>query len=548
MAPKSDLRDFGVVGQEPVDILTAGDERQYLDAVNTWKGRSVKKGTNKPLSLFNYSGQRVLNIPDGQGGYTAKVIQWNRRKGAHLIPLETYKNSLIKDAKIPKALLNKIKAAEGQLTIQGLGVKTVQPGAAKNFAEWFTNDIMRKQIDERDFWNRLGALYQEYGFEPKTWYGKSSVGRDLSHFHPKIDGGRFTFVEHWLANQSRGAKTFIDKANLKQAQIPVTYEDLFDHYQNIVLGGEKPWYGSLNNLNLDDINALARGEGVPEVALRRQSINQILTEVGNPDIDDTRFLQLDEDYKRLIQTSRGLDYLTADNSHINLERDFKKMQLGANQGTSVGTGFIDQTDPNTGLAPQYVAPEGSDLKGFDVDVDQGGPKADIKGRHILSGGLTIGGLSAGGVAKGLAGEVTPSLLNPKTGHELGVLASGEGDMSNVQGAVQGVGEDLLGGGIVTGGIQLGKFGWKKALSMAGQKGATHFAGKTALGKFVPYIGWGLLAYGAYDTADAFTEGLTGKGLNERIGEQYNNIIEDAFSDNNSIFRRPKPENDIQSTL
>ena len=541
MAPKSDLRDFGVVGEEPTIITNIGGEQQYLDEVNTWKRRSRKKGTNKPLSLYNYPGKRVVEMPNGD----LKVIKWSQKKGAYFEDFETYKNSLIKDAKIPKALLNKIKATEGQLTIQGTGVKTVQHGAAKNFAEWFTNDIMRKQINERDFWNRLGALYQEYGFEPKTWYGKSSVGRDLSHFHPKIDGGRFTFVEHWLANQSRGAKTFIDKANLQQAQIPITYEDLFDHYQNIVLGGEKPWYGSLNNLNLDDINALARGESVPEVALRRQALNQILTEAGNPDIDEARILQLDEDYKRLIQTSIGKDYLTSDNSHINLREDWKMMQANADKGTSIGTGFIDQTDPNTGLAPQYVAPEGSDIKGFDVDVDQGGPKADIKGRHILSGGLTIGGLSAGGIAKGLAGEVTPSLLNPKTGHELGVLASGKGDMSNVQGAVQGVGEDLLGGGIVTGGIQLGKFGWKKALSMAGQKGATHFAGKTALGKFVPYVGWGLLAYGAYDTADAFTEGLTGKGLNKRIGETYQRIIDEEFDLNRKwTDRHSKEEQDI----
>jgi hypothetical protein len=60
----------------------------------------------------------------------------------------------------------------------------------------------------------------------------------------------------------------------------------------------------------------------------------------------------------------------------------------------------------------------------------------------------------------------------------------------------------------------------------------------------------MLAYGLYDTADAFVEGLTKKGLNERIGEQYNNIIEDAFSPENSVFKQRKvePEHDIHGTL
>ena len=65
MAPKSDLRDFGVVGEEPTIITKIGDEQQYLDAVNTWKGKSVKKSTNRPLSLFNYPGKRVVEMPDG---------------------------------------------------------------------------------------------------------------------------------------------------------------------------------------------------------------------------------------------------------------------------------------------------------------------------------------------------------------------------------------------------------------------------------------------------------------------------------------------------
>ena len=296
-------------------------------------------------------------------------------------------------------------------------------------------------------------------------------------------------------------------------------------------------------LNLDDINALGRGEGVPEVVLRRRSLNQILTEamdLRNSDPGSERLLQLNEEYKRLIQTSRGLDYLTADNSHINLETDLDLAIKSRNAGTSIGSGF----DPVEG---QYNPPEGTIYKGYDVDVDQGGPKADIKGRHVLSGGLTIGGLTSG-IGKTLASEAPLSPLNRETAYNVGEGIStyqdtGEVDMANVKGAVSGMGKDILTSAITGGGIKAG-------LKAAATKGATHFGGKALLGKAVPYVGWGMLAYGLYDTADAFVEGLTKKGLNERIGEQYNNIIEDAFSPENSVFKQRKvePEHDIHGTL
>ena len=531
-----DLRDIGVVGQDPLEIQRIGDEQVYLKNVNQWKINSKNKSGN-PLSLHLYKGPRVVQMPNGQ----VKVIKWTKKRGAHFVDFDSYKNSLIKHARIPKQLINKIREAEGQLTLPGTGVKPIQHGSAQGFADWFTQDIMGKQATERDFWNKLGKLYQDYGYEPKKL--RSSVSRDYSHFHPKVRGGRFTFIEHWLVNQSRGANTFIDEANLRQAQIPITYEDLFEHYQNIVLGGEKPWYGSLNNLNLDDINALGRGESVPEVVLRRKSLNQILTEamdLRNSDPGSERLLQLDEEYKRLIQTSRGLDYLTADNSHINLENDLDLAIKSRNAGTSVGSGF----EPVEG---QYDPPEGTIRKGYDVDVDQGGPKADIKGRHILSGGLTIGGLTSG-IGKTLASEAPLSPLNPETAYNVGEgLATyqdtGEVDMANVKGAVSGMGKDILTSAVTGGGI-------KAAFKAAATKGATHFGAKSLVGKAVPYVGWGMLAYGLYDTADAFVEGLTKKGISERIGEQYNNIIEDAFSPENSVFKQRKvePEHDIQGTL
>ena len=291
-----DLRDLSVVGQTPTEIFRAGDEIPYLKAVTDWKRKSVSK-KGKPLSLYAFPGTRVVKFPDG----SVKVIKWTSKRGAHFVPFESYRNSLVKEARIPKQLINKIRAAEGHLTIPGLGMQPIPHGAGEGFAKWFAEDIMGEQLTERDFWNRLGKLYQDYGYEPKTW--RSSVSRDLSHFHPRSKGGRFTFVEHWLVNQSRGARTFIPLGNLKQAQIPITYEDLFDHYRKYVIGNEpKPWYGELNNLNLDDINALARGNSVPEVVTRRNNINRILTQaLAGESVSSDAFLQLNDDYIRLIQ-------------------------------------------------------------------------------------------------------------------------------------------------------------------------------------------------------------------------------------------------------
>lgn len=364
MAEKSDLKDFGVVGQKPVRIERLGDEQVYLKLVNKFKNDSLDT-TGKTRSLYLYKGQRVVEIPDGRGGYKTQVIRWNSKKGAHFVPFEAYKTSLIRTSRIPKKFLKQILIKEGQLAIPGTGVKTVQRGASQGFADWFAKDIMKKQTTEKNFWNRLGKLFQEYEGE-LTKRNKSSVNLDDSHFWPVSKGGRFTFLEHWLVNQRRGAKTFIDLAVLKQADIPVTYQDLFNHYQDVVLGGKKVWYGSLNNLSIDDINALARGDSVPEVILRRKSINQIVTEYGKlleADPASDRVLSLEDDYRRLVQKSRGFDYLTADNTGISLANDAKLYSSAANAGTGIGSGYQVENEP-------YIRPEGTKVKGYDINLDE----------------------------------------------------------------------------------------------------------------------------------------------------------------------------------
>ena len=113
-------------------------------------------------------------------------------------------------------------------------------------------------------------------------------------------------------------------------------------------------------------------------------------------------------------------------------------------------------------------------------------------------------------------------------------------MSNVTGAAQGVAEDLLVGGTLN-----------KATQMATSKAATHFGGKALLGKAVPYIGWGMLGYGLYDTADAFVKGYSkdNRGITDRILDvDYEGLINDAYSNENSIFKRGKKQDTNFTTM
>lgn len=524
-----DLRDIGLIGEDPVQINNWGDEDVHKELVNDFK-KNKKKG--RPRSLARYGGPRRFLFPDGK----EKALIW--RGGQPLfVPFEDYQKSLIKSSGIPKDFITELKKGD------------INPQLADDFAVWFRQKIMRPQLNEQQFFKRLGKLYADFGFEPASWRQSTEV--DLSHYHPKSKGGRFTFLENWLVNQSRRDDVFIELNRLKQADIPVTYSDLWHHYNDFVLGDAVPWYGSLENINIDDVNALSRGDEAVEVIARRQSINQILSkarelsETGSKEV----FYELEDDYKRLTQASRGFDYTETDNSFINLEDDVR-----------IRTKGLDITDPsNINMASlenqgygfsweyeDYKKPTGMGIKtkGYDVDVDTGGPKGNIKGIATgLAGGLTIGSILS---------DTGMAAINPETAQHAGEgLAkfqdTGEVDMANVKGAAVGIGKDLaLGTGI------------NKALQFAGKRALTHAGAKSVASKAVPWIGIPLLAYGIYDTADAFTEGYTGKGLNERIGEQYNNIVEDAFSPENSFFKRRfasggdsvkvEPEHDIQGTL
>ena len=439
------------------------------------------------------------------------------------IPYEKYMSSLTSAFKIPPKLLADIRSKEG---ISDLPGKVLQPGTADNFEQWY-KEFIASQKGEQAFFRKLGKAFEEANLVDAAMPGKKVTDVDLSHLYPRSEGGRFTFLEAWFANQARGAREFIPKEVLQEAGLPIDYRELFNAWQ-LQRDGIFSELGNLESIEIDDIFALSRGDDVNQVFARREQINNI-RELAEADPNTNIPLYKDE-YRRLKFESRGGK--GTDKDLINLAEDMGYV-LDPSKRTGryikVGEDRVSKFERATGM------PGVDDLE---PALDKGGwKKAGIAGT-----GLTI---------SGLAGEAGFAALNPETGFHAGRLVSGEGDMSNVTGAVKGIGQDLVGGGITTGGLKTAQFGWKKAMQMAGKRGATHFAGKGAAGKWaaraVPWAGTALLGYSLYDTADAFTEGLTGKGLNERIGEQYNNIIEDVFSDENSIFRRCKEQDTTNLT-
>jgi len=499
--------------------------------INPTSGKETK-------GLYRYKGKRFIN-------YKGKLIVLT--KSGKLVadkPFNTYMKELTKGSGIPRDIWKKLQSDSGNLLNEvlpeGSALRAKYPeGFDQQFRKWFKKYV-GDQKSEQQFWRNLGELYVDAGLEKDRF--RQSVELDRSHYWPRSkDGIPFTFLENWLVNQSRGATEFYSLANLREAGIPTTWDELIETvYKEMYEKGPdgRPWTGPLGPLNAIssfDAGSMVRGE-LPEQIINRYKELDHIIEISFNDAELQTKLQ--PRYAQLLSESRGPGY-----EHI------KQNSLSED----IGLMKVKMTDvelENNIIPDQFK----SSAKFFGGSGGGAGPGTNISPNPPKSNfgfGKKVGaGLTIGGAASAILPEVGFSAVNRKTGKELGILASGEGDMSNVKGAVQGIGEDLVGGASFGAATKGAQFGWKKALQMAGKKGATHFAGKSLVGKAVPYVGWGLLGYGLYDTADAFVEGLTKKGLNERITEQYNNIIEDAFSPENSYFkqRKVKPENDIQGTL
>ena len=118
-------------------------------------------------------------------------------------------------------------------------------------------------------------------------------------------------------------------------------------------------------------------------------------------------------------------------------------------------------------------------------------------------------ISPGNALKVAAATGATSLINPQSGHAAGRIAKDviEGEPinpSDVGDAGMGAAKDL---------------GWSAAYALAGKALLKGGACKVAGGVLGGPVGWGLLGYSAYEAADAFSQGLTGKQLHTNIDEE-----------------------------
>lgn len=488
------LKDFTKIDAESLDNLLKEATSWYNDKKNI-----NPKSKKMPKGLIRWKGNRLVLL-----GGIPHMIHIKGKK-AVATPYMKYMEKLTAGSGIPKGIWKQLQTDSGDL------LKEVAPdlsgkypeGFDLEFKKWFKK-FVAGQKSEQAFWRNFGQLKIDEGISKDEWrYKRSQFELDRSHYWPKSKGGDpFTFLENWLVNQTRGAEEFISRDDLRSMGIPTDWEELIEGvYQQEHKGKRTALNRKLENIGSFEAQALVRGEKPDVVVKRYKRINELLDKVFD---DESLYAEHKDEYKKLIMEARGPDYASTANFKTDLLEDvhelkdiMKRMQ-GGGGGPNAKTNFS-----------------------FDL------PNRNQIGKGLLGSGIT---------ASSFLSDIGWSATNPETAYNVGVLASGEGDMSNVTGAGIGLTKDILMGNAL-----------KKAFQMASARAGTHFAGKQLLGKAIPYAGWGLLGYGIYDTADAFTEGLTGKGLTERIREnptidRYIQIIDEELDPRKTWTDRHPPTN------
>lgn len=510
-----DLRDLSFYGQkiESFKKMDVESLNKLLNEATSWYNDEKNinpKSKKMPKGLIRWKGNRLVLL----GGVPHMIHIKNKKAVA--TPYLKYMEKLTAGSGIPKGIWKKLQSESGDL------LKEVAPelsgkypeGFDLEFKKWF-KDHVAGQNTEQQFWKNFGELKIAEGISKDEWRGKSGkpykrnpLEVDKSHYWPKSKGGvPFTFLENWLVNQTRGANEFVSKEDLRKLDIPTNWEELIETvYKQKYVEGYKPKLGvNLEHINNFDANALVRGVKPEEIIDLRTKISALQDKVFDNENLYFENPNLQAEYIDLLMKARGPEYEKWPYHETDLLEDVHKIKS-----------LMKEIPFQNGGGPNAKT-------NFSFDL----PNSKQIGKGLLGSGIT---------ASSLLSEGAWSALNPKTAFHAGKLVSGEGDKSNVVGAGLGITEDLILGNAI-----------KKAFQMASARAGKHFVGKKLLGKAIPYAGWGLLGYGIYDVGDAFTEGLTGKGLTERIREnptidRYIQIIEEELDPRKTWTDRHPPTN------
>ena len=530
----ADLRDLAHYGKGLEDFkeVSSAEFKKLKNKAQNWYNdpKSINPKTKKkPKGLKRWKGGTRFIIHNGQA-----LVLYTKGRNVEAMPYKKYMDKLTQASGIPKSIFAKLESDSGNLLneIAPEFAGKYPEGFEMEFKKWFKKYVT-EQKGEQQFYRDLGKLYVDAGLEKDAY--RQSLELDRSHYWPKSkDGIPFTFLENWLVNQRRGAREFISLDNLRKGGIPTTWNELIDTvYKELyeVNPDGTPWHGPLGRLDQIsqfDAAAMVRGEDINTIVSRYKELDAIREAA----FDDPKLQKkLQPRYQQLLSEARGPDYSDIKMNSLSEDIGLMKRIIENKALKDLDTSDFD-TEVDS-LHKQNIPDEFKSSNKF----GGGGPETTISpDPPTISGKKAAGILGTGLTIKGLAGNTALSAINPETGYHAGVLASGEGNISNVQGAATGIGKDLLVGGT-----------FNKALQMATSKAATHFGGKALLGKAVPYVGWGMLGYGVYDTANAFAKGLTGKSFNERIGETYQRIIDEEFDESKNWSDRHTKDQDLNFT-
>ena len=505
-----DLRDLSFYDQkiESFKKMDAESLDKVLKEVTSWYNDEKNinpKSKAMPKGLIRWKGNRLVLL----GGVPHMIHIKNKKAVA--TPYLKYMDKLTAGSGIPKGIWKKLQTDSGDL------LKEIAPelsgkypeGFDLEFKKWFKKHVAG-QNSEQQFWKNFGNLKIAEGISKDDWrYKRNILEKDKSHYWPKSKGGvPFTFLENWLVNQTRGADEFVSQKDLQKLGIPTDWDELIDAvYKQKYKNGTTALGVNLEHISNFDANALVRGDK-PDVIIKRNArIGKLQDIVFDNELEYHKSPDLQAEYIDLLMKSRGSEYEKWPYLGTDLLEDVHKIKDSMKK-----ISFESGGGPNA-------------KTNFSFDL----PNKKQIGKGLLGSGITASSLlSEGGWAA----------FNPETAFHAGKLMSGEGDKSNVIGAGIGITDDLIWGNAL-----------KKAFQFASARAGKHFVGKKLLGKAVPYAGWGLLGYGIYDVGDAFTEGLTGKGLTERIREnptidRYIQIIEEELDPRKTWTDRHPPTDNL----
>ena len=218
---------------------------------------------------------------------------------------------------IPDDVQRNIRA---RLRQKGWTVKEINARWSK-FRNWFKSH-MKSNRSEQQVYAELGAILEDAGLQKKVKAkGMRRQSLALSHIEPYSKGGSgLNFLESWYVNWKRGDKNLVPEKSAQIAGLPRNWEELFYFWDLQDSGKSTSSLGPLEDINVDDVIALHRGDSVNKVFNRRERLNEIL--INADESEGLTITRDQEEYATLLNQSQGLNPYDTRESSLRADAGF----------------------------------------------------------------------------------------------------------------------------------------------------------------------------------------------------------------------------------